>query len=122
MIITNLQLLVPAIQDPLPQLIFLLGPLVTLFPGCLGMVSTRIVIVPTSMILARSLSSVGMWSALGILLQLLQSRARSWLTQQRPLAARMLLVAGPRAACSVTSRMLIQSGGACEFNSDMQWE
>ena len=102
------------------QLMCLLGPLATLFPSWIGMDPKRMIMFPTSVILAQPLLSVGVWSALGTLLQLLQGWARSRLTQRRLQAASMLMVAGPLAACGVTSHILIRSVDTCELTSDMQ--
>ena len=55
----------------------LLGPLVALCPSCIGMGPKRKIMFPTSVLLAQSLLSVNVRSALGTLLQLLQSWAGS---------------------------------------------
>lgn len=55
----------------------LLGPLVSLSPSCIGMGPKRKIMFLTSVLLAQPLLSVSVWSALGTLLQLLQSWAGS---------------------------------------------
>lgn len=76
-LITSLWSLASASRHPRSQLMFLLSPLATLFPSCIGMDPKRMFMYPTSVILAQPLLSVDVCSALGTLLQLLESWARS---------------------------------------------
>ena len=58
-LITSLWSLASASRHLRSQLMSLLGPLATLFPSCIGTDSNRMIMFPTSVILAQALAECG---------------------------------------------------------------